>query len=442
MFSETIRLDPVRRPERELRIIGDLVSRLWNAGNYRCRQAFLAKEGVPTGFTLEAVMKETPEYRQLPSDIAQEVLKKLSEAWRSYFALRTKWQANPAESQRPGLPAYRKDKRTGERPFDYIPFKTSRSYSLDAKDVHLVLPRDRRPNGRSGRLHIAYRGRLRFDGQRGRAEIQCDRVRRRWSMRISVKAETAKPVADGRGAAVDLGVRISASVSIEGVAQALHFEGREALKDWDFLGREIAREQACIAHSRGKADDTWRAPSSRQISRLYRKRKGRLRHAMLCMAKAIAETCRAEGVSHVFLGWPKDILRDVKYGSSEWAGRIHSFWSFDQALDLIENALTKVGSTSERVGERGSSSTCPSCGSQHVSRSPRWRLRCRDCAESIHSDQAGSRNILKFQTPSISWAGAEAAPRTVTQRWSRHRWDRRSANPRRMARSHPEFLAA
>ncbi len=50
MFSEAIRLDPVRRSERELRLIGDRVSRLGNAGNYRCRQAFLAKEGVPTGF--------------------------------------------------------------------------------------------------------------------------------------------------------------------------------------------------------------------------------------------------------------------------------------------------------------------------------------------------------------------------------------------------------
>lgn len=96
MFLEAIRLDPERRSERELQLIGDLVSRLWNAGSYHCRQAFLAKEGVPTGFKLEALMKETPEHRQVPSDIAQEVLKKLSEAWRSYFALRKKCQASPA----------------------------------------------------------------------------------------------------------------------------------------------------------------------------------------------------------------------------------------------------------------------------------------------------------------------------------------------------------
>ena len=57
--------------------------------NYRCRQAFLAKDGVPTGFNREALMKETPEDRQLPSGMAQEVLKKRSEAWRSSFALRS-----------------------------------------------------------------------------------------------------------------------------------------------------------------------------------------------------------------------------------------------------------------------------------------------------------------------------------------------------------------
>lgn len=42
-------------------------------------------------------------------------------------------------------------------------------------------------------------------------------------MRIGIKAAKAKPVAAGKKAAIDLGVRISSSLSIEGVIQALHF---------------------------------------------------------------------------------------------------------------------------------------------------------------------------------------------------------------------------
>jgi putative transposase len=93
--SETVRVDPAKLGQAELRLLGDRVSRLWNAANYRCRQAFIAKEGVPLGAALERLMIGEPEYRQLPSDIAQEVLKKLSEAWKSY------WKAPQGLDQRP-----------------------------------------------------------------------------------------------------------------------------------------------------------------------------------------------------------------------------------------------------------------------------------------------------------------------------------------------------
>ena len=85
--------------------MGDRVSRLFNAANYRLRQSFLAKQGVPLGAALETLMKDEPEYRQLPRDMAQETVKKLSEAWRSYFKLRAKWTKDPQKNQKPGLPS-------------------------------------------------------------------------------------------------------------------------------------------------------------------------------------------------------------------------------------------------------------------------------------------------------------------------------------------------
>jgi hypothetical protein len=97
--------------------------------------------------------------------------------------------------------------------------------------------------------------------------------------------------------------------------------------------------------------------------------------------------------------------------------------------------------TPVRVGERGSSSTCCRCDGKDAVRHPRWVLRCRDCGERIHSDQAGSRAILRQNKPSVCWDGAEAAPRTVTRRWTLHRWEDRSANPKRLVGNDvPEFL--
>jgi transposase len=428
--SNTVRLDPNVSMNAELKLIGDRVSCLWNAANYICRQHFLAKQGVPTGANLEKEMKDSDDYRRLPSDIAQETLKKLSEAWKSYFQLRKRWSANPSVFQKPGLPAYRKNKKNGQRPFDLIPIKHPRAYAINSKDVSIVLPRDRRQKASSanGRLNMPYRGRLRHLGKMGRAELAWDKTRKRWYFSITVTKDAVQPVPEGKSAALDLGVRILASLSIEGKAQALHFEGREVMKDWDYLGFQIAKEQEAISGTRGKPGQ--KAPSSRNISRLHQKRRLRVEHAIKVIAKEVAEVCLANGVSTVYLGWPKNILRDVKYGNSRWAERIHGFWAFDKALRLFENALAMVGIQTVRSGERGSSSTCPCCGSTEVIRHPRWLLRCKTCGETIHSDQAGSRNILSFNKPSVSWAGLEASPRTETRRWSRHQWDVRFANPR------------
>jgi hypothetical protein len=51
--ANTIRVDPTINSKPELQVVGDRVSRLWNSGNYLCRQHFLNKKGVPVGVNLE-----------------------------------------------------------------------------------------------------------------------------------------------------------------------------------------------------------------------------------------------------------------------------------------------------------------------------------------------------------------------------------------------------
>ncbi len=168
------------------------------------------------------------------------------------------------------------------------------------------------------------------------------------------------------------------------------------MKDRDFLGRDIAREQQAIASTRGKEKEN-RAPSSRSIARLHQLRRLRLEHAMQSMAKTIAQHCLENGVSKVYIGWPKNILWDVTYGVSIRSGRIHNFWWFDRVSTCMRRALEAIGIPSERVSEGGSSSRCCYCGSQQVMRNPRWLIRCQDCGQTLHSDQSGSRIILAIE---------------------------------------------
>ncbi len=269
-----------------------------------------------------------------------------------------------------------------------------------------------------------------------------DRRRKRRCLARSVEIAEPQRLAGHRCAAIDPGVRIRASVSIEGFAQARYVENRVAMKDWDFLGREIARKQQAIAGTRG-AEKENHAPTSRHIARLHQLRRLRLEHAMQTMAKMIARHCVGSGVSKVSIGWPKNILRGVTYGVSIWSRRSQKFWSFGRGSSGMQHALEAVGIQSERVSERGSSSTCCDGGSKQVMRKPRWLIRCNDCRQTLQAEQSGGRTILKAQTPGLCWAGAEAAPLTETRRWTRQCWALRSANPRQQVGIDlPEFLNA
>jgi len=410
--TNTLRLMPSREEAAILRSLGERVSRLWNAANYMCRKAFLAGKPIPRYATLCARLPREYEadYRALPSDIAQETLKKLGEAWTSFRALRREWKAGRLK-HKPGLPRYRKDPkhRSERRPFDFIPIKSARTYDV-TDTFRLTLPADLR---KKGRLSMTYVGCERYRGERKRAELSWDAARGRWYLKYAVKVPDKVVVGHNRGAALDLGVRIAASLSIESVAQARHFSAREMLKDWDYWGRQIAQHMQELA-GRGKR-------TSRRLQLLYAIRAARWRHAWQALAREVATTCRRQCVGTVYLGWPKGI-RERKVYSAKWAGRIHNFWGFDAASGILQAALERQGMLVKRVGERGSSSTCPSCGSKAVVRNPRHVLGCRDCGERIHSDQAGSRNILSFNHPGSSWDAVKTTVKPDTLHWNTQRW--------------------
>ena len=262
---------------------------------------------------------------------------------------------------------------------------------------------------------MKYVGCERYRGARKRAELLWDKARQRWYLKYAV--EVAEKVIHGsnRGAAIDLGVRIAASLSLEGVEQARYFEAREMLKDWYYWGRQIAQHMQELA-GRGRK-------SSLRLSQLYAMRAARWRHAWQATAREIATTCRRQCVGTVYIGWPKGIREDRVY-SKKWAARIHNFWGFDASGRILQGALERQGILVMRVGERGSSSTCPvtSCASKKVTRKPRHILSCRSCETTVHSDQAGSRNILAFNHPGTSWDAVKTTVRPDTLRWNKQRW--------------------
>jgi transposase len=201
-------------------------------------------------------------------------------------------------------------------------------------------------------LHEKYVGCQRYRGVRKRAELLWDKARQRWYLKYALEVADKVIHGSNRGAAIDLGVRVAASLSIEGVGP-----------------------------------------------------------------------CRRQCVGTVYIGWPKGIRENRVY-SKKWAARIHNFWGFDASGKILQAALERQGIMVRRVGERGSSSTCPvtSCGSKKVARKPRHILSCRVCDTTLHSDQAGSRNMLSFNHPGTGWDAVKTTVRPDTLCWNKQRW--------------------
>jgi len=406
------RLLPSAIAGRLLRILGDRTAALWNVAQYLCRDRYQHQTRVPSYKTLCSVLGTHPTYRALPSDVAQEVLKKIRESWTSYFALQRKHRLG-ALPDRPSLPGYWKNRRTGHRLFRCIPIKTIRSYSLDIHAFAMTLPSDLRA-GHGDRLEIPLRGIARYQGNPGRAEVLYDAARGFWYLHVNMTVpepvRRARPV---RHAAADRGARIGLAVAINGVDHVTLFRMREAWKDYKYWSRQIVTLKAHLT-PRGQH-------TSRRLRRLYQKRQARLLIAYRAMARAVVRLLVSHGVTDFAVGDLSRIRAAMNFGSLNEL--VHNFWSFRQLLDALTDACERVGIRVVSVDERGTSSHCALCvESTRVVRPIRSRVHCRH-GHQLHADVAGACNLLRRTTHDPEVRGrAGGRPRWTTRRWNGHRW--------------------
>ncbi len=393
---------------KTLETLGDRCAALWNAANFRCRQAFLKGEPVPSYATLCAEFQNHPAYKALPSDIAQEILKKLRKTWNSFFTLLRLWKKGELE-KRPGLPRYWKDRRTGKRLAKLIPVKSPRSYFLDTRTLSLTLPADLRDG--NGRLVLYTRGVLRFSGTPKTLELRYDRVKKRWYAHQVVEVpEPERKAKPEKYAALDLGARVLAALAVEGLDRQILFSGRKVWKDFLYWTKRIAEEQSRLNRAGRK--------TSRQLRRLYQVRARRLKHAFVALAAEIARILKQHRVSTLLFEDLTGIREDMDFGPGNLL--VHNFWAFRMLRNLIEAACTRAGIKVVPVEPRGTSSRCAVCGSP-VKRPIRHKAVCENCGRIWHADANAALNILLLG--SSKGHGAEATPqKPLAFRWNRHRW--------------------
>jgi putative transposase len=98
---------------KEIDKLSFLSKNLYNAANYICRQHFFASGKKYSLNDLYHLTKDLVDYRNLPTKVSKQIIKRLVSTWTGYFEAQKEWKKNPSKFlSEPRIPGY-KDKAKG-----------------------------------------------------------------------------------------------------------------------------------------------------------------------------------------------------------------------------------------------------------------------------------------------------------------------------------------
>jgi putative transposase len=377
--------------------LADNCSKLWNELNYERRKTYI------NGKSINWYPKHL--YNKysviIGSATTQQIINKNNEAWRSFLALKKMEREGklPKHITRVSMPRYWKYK--GKRELRII----VRNDCYKVIDGYLYLP-----NG----IRLRYKGNIRWKGKQGRLEIFYDRIDNVWRGFMSVNVSNSNNnnnnnnidssprvreslIDDSNKTTkrlyIDLGVVNIATVWYEGLKQPVAFSGRRLLADWWYWSRRISEEQSRLAKINN-------ANRSRRLSKLYRIRQRRFKHAINAMVKTIVDNAYHLGIREIILGKLKGIRRNNNNSNNNYNNNtkanamVNNFWSYSYIIRRVKEKAEEYGINVKEISEYKTSSICPYCNLEGVRRY-RGLFYCKSCNMVINADVVGVLNIAR-----------------------------------------------
>ena len=109
-----------------------LSKNLYNEANFIIRQRFFKEHKIPSYYELNKELKGSENYKALPAQSAQQTLRVLIRAWKSFFRAMKEWKKH-TENPKPRIPKYMK--KNGE----FIVIFTNQQAKI--RDGYLILPK-------------------------------------------------------------------------------------------------------------------------------------------------------------------------------------------------------------------------------------------------------------------------------------------------------------
>ncbi|QZX98997.1 RNA-guided endonuclease InsQ/TnpB family protein [Halobaculum rubrum] len=406
--SNTFEVIPQSDEDEELlRRVLDASAALWNEINYERREHYADPDGD---------VWDICEYRGrysgvLGASAVQQIERKNREAWKSFFSLKKKGEAN-------GNPGFWSNSKDGRELRTYI---RNTSYSVEWGEysrLEILVGKDLKDEyglGHRERLRLEVRGDANWKEyeKQGRLELFYDEQAQMFRALQPVTIDDsrlASPLASEE-AALDIGANSLVACTTTTGQQYL-YEGRDLFERFRETTQEIARLQSLLEERRH---------SSHRIRRLYDRRTKRRDHAQDALARDLIERLYDEGVSTVYVGALTDVL-DTHW-SVETNAKTHNFWAFRAFVNRLACTAEEYGMSVEVRSEAWTSQECPNCGSTADTTRHRDTLTC-PCGFEGHADLTASETFLRRQT-----TVTRPMARPVCLKWDNHEWLESSRSP-------------
>ncbi len=370
--ANTFILAPAVEQERILRDRATNCAKLWNEIAYRRRQAYINYQSIDWECK-DLYQKYGP---PIDSAAAQQIIRKSNESWRSFFALKRLEREGklPPNIEKVCMPGFWK--RDGK----YKLMMILRNDCYTVKDGVMRLPK---------KMEIPIKGKPKWNGKQGRAEVIYDEVDKKWRVFQAVKVKPLFKPRGSRTCYIDLGIINLATIWLEGWEKPIAYSGRNLLADWWHWNRRIADCQSRLETINSKKN-------SKQLSRFYRTRQQRFRQAINTMIRLMVRDLYELGVSKIVIGDLKHIRENNGENSHKVNSMIHDFWSFNYIIQRLKCTAQEYGIRVEEASEYKTSSRCIRCRSENIERKGRL-FRCLNCGLEANRDAIGVLNMADLQ---------------------------------------------
>ena len=407
---------------------------LWNQITYRRRQQYFDEDGDVWNADYTDLYEQYAPI--LGKATCQQVVRKNSEAWRSHFELLSLYhdESNRSVTEKPSPPGYWGSRDDG---YDLHGLVRNDLYTFDWDERRSTLEfgvgdvlEDRYDFEHNERITLEVRGNPQWRGDDSRMELiydeHADQLRVQHPVRIqsddirkqrqAAFTHTLNRENTTQSAAIDVGANNMLAIVTEDGDTAV-YHARPEFDRFQTQSERIATLQSQLPEGQ------W---TSTRIKRIYAERSRRRDHSRDAAVKHAAEWLLARNVDTVYVGDLTDVL------DAHWSAAVnektHEFWSHGELTDRIKLTFGDVGITITEVGEYDTSSQCPVCASDTVTRDGD-SFRCEDCGLDAHSDIVGAWNILQSEVGPMARPAALSAERGrdvptdgAYWQWNDHDW--------------------